>query len=114
MQRLTYAVSDLDGRKIFGSVETAGVSLTPGETRLPFILKASMLDAPASQARTVLLSGLVFAAALMLAAGVALYRVTTREIALAHQQSDFVSAVSHEFRTPLTSMRHLTELLASR
>ena len=26
-------------------------------------------------------------------------------------QSDFISAVSHEFRTPLTSMRHLSELL---
>src|SRR5512136_3056534 len=30
---------------------------------------------------------------------------------VARLQSDFVSAVSHEFRTPLTSMRHLTELL---
>jgi signal transduction histidine kinase len=34
-------------------------------------------------------------------------------MALVRQQSDFVSAVSHEFRTPLTSMRHLTELLAT-
>jgi signal transduction histidine kinase len=48
----------------------------------------------------------------MIAATYGLYRVTTREMLLARQQSDFVSAVSHEFRTPLTSMRHLTELLA--
>ncbi|WP_418001424.1 histidine kinase dimerization/phospho-acceptor domain-containing protein [Luteitalea pratensis] len=27
-------------------------------------------------------------------------------------QSDFVSAVSHEFRTPLTAIRHLSQLLA--
>ena len=34
-------------------------------------------------------------------------------MALVQQQADFVSAVSHEFRTPLTSMRHLTDLLVS-
>jgi signal transduction histidine kinase len=50
----------------------------------------------------------------MLGAGYGLYRATTREIMLARQQSDFVSAVSHEFRTPLTSMRHLTDMLVSR
>jgi signal transduction histidine kinase len=35
----------------------------------------------------------------------------TRELAVARLQSDFVAAVSHEFRTPLTSMRQLTEIL---
>src|SRR4029077_9143419 len=50
---------------------------------------------------------------LMLAAAYGLSRATAKEMALVRQQSDFVSAVSHEFRTPLTSMRHLTELLAT-
>ena len=49
----------------------------------------------------------------MLAAAYGLSRATAKEMALVRQQSDFVSAVSHEFRTPLTSMRHLTELLAT-
>jgi signal transduction histidine kinase len=40
-----------------------------------------------------------------------LWRVITRELAVVRQQHDFVSAVSHEFRTPLTSLRHVTELL---
>jgi signal transduction histidine kinase len=35
-----------------------------------------------------------------------------REAAAGRLQSDFVSAVSHEFRTPLTTLRQLTELLA--
>jgi two-component system phosphate regulon sensor histidine kinase PhoR len=35
----------------------------------------------------------------------------TRELAVAELQSDFVSAVSHEFRTPLTALRQFTELL---
>jgi two-component system, OmpR family, phosphate regulon sensor histidine kinase PhoR len=43
-----------------------------------------------------------------------LHRITMRELRLARRQSDFVAAVSHEFRTPLTSMRHLTDLLVHR
>jgi signal transduction histidine kinase len=38
-------------------------------------------------------------------------RAVSRELAVSRLQSDFVSAVSHEFRTPLTSMLHLTDLL---
>ena len=49
----------------------------------------------------------------MIASAYGLYRATAREMALARQQSEFISTVSHEFRTPLTSMRHLTELLAT-
>jgi signal transduction histidine kinase len=113
-QRLKFSAFDLDGQLLFGIAESAGVSLTPGDTRLPFILKVTALDAPPSQAGTVLVSGLILALLVMSVAAVALYRVTTRELLLARQQSDFVSAVSHEFRTPLTSMRHLTDLLVSR
>jgi signal transduction histidine kinase len=35
----------------------------------------------------------------------------SRELAVARLQSDFVSAVSHEFRTPLTSLTQFTEML---
>ena len=38
-------------------------------------------------------------------------RSVVRDLAVARLQSDFVSAVSHEFRTPLTSLRQLTEVL---
>jgi signal transduction histidine kinase len=38
-------------------------------------------------------------------------RAVTQELAVAKLQSDFVSAVSHEFRTPLTSLCQLSELL---
>jgi signal transduction histidine kinase len=40
-----------------------------------------------------------------------LWRVVQRELAVARLQTDFVAAVSHEFRTPLASLRHVTELL---
>ena len=40
-----------------------------------------------------------------------LYRLGTRQILLAEQQQDFVSAVSHELKTPLTSIRMYGEIL---
>jgi signal transduction histidine kinase len=39
-------------------------------------------------------------------------RGVTRELAVARLQSDFVAAVSHEFRTPLASLRHLSDMLS--
>ncbi|MEM7565228.1 MAG: HAMP domain-containing sensor histidine kinase, partial [Pseudomonadota bacterium] len=40
-----------------------------------------------------------------------LYRLGLRQLALAQQQQDFVSAVSHELKTPLTSIRMYGEML---
>ena len=101
-----------------GPREEGTIVLTPGETRLPCLLRVSAVGDRLNgntfaSGRSVLITGLFFAFALMSAAAYVLYRVITRQIALAQQQADFVSAVSHEFRTPLTSMRHLTELLAA-
>jgi signal transduction histidine kinase len=116
-QGLALSVAAIDGTAIFGDTR-AGISLTPNETRLPFIMRAAPLSTNAepqeSVRRAVIISALSIAFVLMAAAAFGLYRATTRQLLLARQQSDFVSAVSHEFRTPLTSMRHLTELLVSR
>ena len=50
--------------------------------------------------------------ALVFAGGFAgLYRLGLGQIALAQQQQDFVSAVSHELKTPLTSIRMYGEML---
>jgi signal transduction histidine kinase len=40
-----------------------------------------------------------------------LFRLGLRQLALARQQQDFVSAVSHELKTPLTSIRMYGEIL---
>jgi signal transduction histidine kinase len=114
-ENLDVALSDLEGRAFAGVAGPHLVSLAPNETRLPFILSASLEKDAADSARGgVLVIGLALAFTMTLAAAYALYRTTSREVALARQQADFVAAVSHEFRTPLTSMRHLTELLESR
>lgn len=50
--------------------------------------------------------------ALVLCAGFyLLYRLGLRQIAVARQQQDFVAAVSHELKTPLTSIRMYGEML---
>jgi two-component system phosphate regulon sensor histidine kinase PhoR len=52
------------------------------------------------------------ALAIVLCGGVlALYRLGVRQIDLIRQQQDFVSAVSHELKTPLTSIRMYGEML---
>ena len=54
------------------------------------------------------------ALALVLLAGVfGLYRLGCAQINLAQRQSNFVSAVSHELKTPLTSIRMYSEMLRS-
>jgi signal transduction histidine kinase len=116
---LRVSVFDADGAPLVGDAPTAGsLSLTPADTRLPFVLAiapgGAAADGTDALRRRLVLGGLVGVIGLILAAAYGLYRATARELMLARQQSDFVSAVSHEFRTPLTSMRHLTDLLVSR
>jgi signal transduction histidine kinase len=113
-QQLAIAFYDTDGQRIFGEARPGAVSLTPAQTRLPFIVSVASQGPERAGGRLILISGLALAFLAMVAAAFGLYRATTREALLARRQSDFISAVSHEFRTPLTSMRHLTELLVSR
>jgi signal transduction histidine kinase len=78
----------------------AVASVQPAQERAEFVTR-----------RRWILSGLVLFGLLATSASYLIYRAVTREMAVARQQSDFVSAVSHEFRTPLTSMRQFTEML---
>ncbi len=49
--------------------------------------------------------------AILLAGAFGLYRLTSQQIQLATAQHNFVSAVSHELKTPLTSIRMYGEML---
>jgi signal transduction histidine kinase len=49
--------------------------------------------------------------ALLLFGGALTVRIVRREMEIARLRADFVSTVSHEFRSPLTGIRHLGEML---
>jgi signal transduction histidine kinase len=74
----------------------------------------AMLPEPADQMRgQLLIWGLILTLAVITAGTIFLARTLRREAEIAALQAEFVAAVSHEFRTPLTSIRQLTELLGS-
>ncbi len=85
-------------------------------TGLPWTLRIASSDPEADLAqgagrRRLLLAGLTMMGIILLAGGYVTTRAVSRELAVSRLQTDFVSAVSHEFRTPLTSILHLTDSL---
>jgi signal transduction histidine kinase len=112
-------VVDAEGRVIHANRPPGGQAAfrAAAMTGLPWSLTVTSAAETALSgswtARRRLLTGGLAVFALILALGSFLIaRAISREIAVARLQSDFVSAVSHEFRTPLTSIRQLTEMLA--
>jgi signal transduction histidine kinase len=90
---------------------------TSVQAQLPWTLQVTSVDPGTFMAemkahRRLFWGGLAAMASLVLAAGYAIVRSVARELKVARLQGDFVSAVSHEFRTPLASLCHLSELLA--
>ena len=65
--------------------------------------------------RRILWYGFILLPLVMLIVGIAAAaRVVRRELELGQMQSDFIAAVSHEFKSPLTSIRLLAERIAGR
>ncbi len=97
------SASDLEGNLLHRARLTApfdDLELVFSVTRLP--------AGPAGQ----VLAWTTLVIALVILGGIyALYRLGLNQIRLAQQQQDFVSAVSHELKTPLTSIRMYGEML---
>ena len=96
-----------------GSPETRRLASATG---LPWNVVATSdnLDADLrgfAQRRRLIVAGLGALALLVVAVSYLIGRAVSRELAAARLQSDFVSAVSHEFRTPLTALAQFTEIL---
>jgi len=89
---------------------------TSAESQLPwtlYVTRASQFkDAGTLARQRFLLFGMTVMVLFLLAGTYFIARVIRRENAVSRLQSDFVAAVSHEFRSPLTSMRQLSEILA--
>jgi two-component system phosphate regulon sensor histidine kinase PhoR len=117
--RVRLEIIDPRGRSIWGDAlanSALHIMKTTAETGLPWSVRVASADDAAERTlaasrRKLLISVLALIVLALAAAGYAIFRAVTKELSVARLQSDFVAAVSHEFRTPLAAMCHLTESL---
>ena len=97
------------------SLEPASGTPTPSDTRLlaalPVRLVPGPLPTPPEPADSLMLMPLIVAWICVLLAGGALAALLLGTLALSERRATFVSAVTHEMRTPLTTFRMYTEML---
>jgi K+-sensing histidine kinase KdpD len=113
------ALCDEGGRTVAGSREThhpAAVRMS-AESQIPWTIyvTASNGSSPPGFAdqKRFLTCGISLMIAFLLLGAHFIAKAIRREAQTARMQSEFVSSVSHEFRSPLTSMRQLSELLST-
>jgi signal transduction histidine kinase len=116
--RIRLALEDPAGRLAWGIPAQAGlqVAKTSQATGLPWTVLVASADPATEQAvsasrRNLLESGFALMLLVITGASYFVFRAVNGELGVARLQSDFVAAVSHEFRTPLTAMSHITEML---
>jgi len=115
--RVDVGIDDSASWRLWGS-ESASLSVSRPlrDIGLPWTLQLRPRDATFSDRgwrsrRSLVAAGVALMALVIAAASYAVFRAVNHELSVAALQSEFVATVSHEFRTPLTAMRHLTEML---
>jgi len=112
-------LTDADGSVVLGAAPDGAsphVIRTSDMTGLPWTLRIGSANpirdlAGAAARRRLFLGGFALTMLALAAATYFSLRAIGRELAVARLQSDFVAAVSHEFRTPLTAVRQFSEML---
>jgi signal transduction histidine kinase len=118
-QSVRLAMTDAEGHPVLAQFSaTSGHQATrsSAETQLPWTLRVVGRDPQAELAeernrRWLLLLAFTLLFLFVLVGSYFIAQAVTRELEVARLQSDFVSAVSHEFRTPLASLCQLSEML---
>jgi signal transduction histidine kinase/tetratricopeptide (TPR) repeat protein len=118
-RKISLALTDSEGQAVFGKLPeppARSVVRTAAVTKLPWTLHVAgtdLVDAASGIAgrQRLLLAGLFILTVLLVLSSYSIVRAMTKELAVARQQSDFVASVSHEFRSPLTSLRQLSSML---
>jgi signal transduction histidine kinase len=110
-----------EGTRLHGVIpqDVSTAVRTPDASGLPWTLRVAggRFEAEPPEGivrRQLLLWGFVMVLLLLAGSAYVTWRGVSRELAVARLQADFVAAVSHEFRTPLASLRHLSDMLAQR
>ena len=100
-----------DWRRPFVASEI-GEALPHWEAAL-YLMRPQQLQANATAVRRTLLLLIAAALAAIVFGGWAVFADARRQMALAQKKTDFVSNVSHELKTPLTSIRMFAEMMQS-
>jgi len=117
-----WRISDATGQNLLssspnpGSHATSMRSLVIGDmafTIVTFSTPNLVSDPDDINRHQLLLTGLLVILLIILVSTYTIFQSLRRKAEVSRLQSDFVAAVSHEFRTPLTAIRQLTELLVS-
>jgi len=117
---LDAALYSTDGNALFGSPPTEtppfAVVYDVKIAELPWLIQVwpsnpAAIYADMRQRQNLSMAILVFVAALLVFGSYIMVRIVRRELEIARLRADFVSTVSHEFRSPLTGIRQLGEML---
>lgn len=112
-----YQLTDAAGRRIAGttSIPPETVARIIGDPQNPWMLRIWSDGAATARSSRLgprlLLAMLAIAILFLWGTVYFMARAIRREATVAQLQSDFVAAVSHEFRSPLTTVRQLSEML---
>jgi signal transduction histidine kinase len=115
---MALALTTPEGTPVLAAQPGPATTRFASATRLPWNVEAVTLnpEAELQSARfwqRILGISLLAVALLVIAGSILIARSVTRELTISRLQSDFVAAVSHEFRTPLTSLCQISELFVS-
>lgn len=115
-------ISNIRGERLYGSPPPALARLTTArafrDNFPPWSIELYQVDPRffeeiLSSRRSIYIVALVIVMLALTLGAIVTARLMARELELARLKSDFVSTVSHEFRSPLTSIRQLSEMLQS-
>ena len=107
------AAVDAEGRTIAGRKAAGHAAIrTAADWTLSVTAAQPVTEAGVLARQRFLLLGIAVMVSFLILGTYFIARAIRRESEVSRMQSDFVSAVSHEFRSPLTSIRQLSEILA--
>jgi len=117
LNAVLYSLSD---KVVFGSppegVPSLGLTRTIQLAGTPFRIQVwprepDALYSDVKHRQNLYRATLIFVVAMLVFGGYITTRTVRRELEVARMRADFVSTVSHEFRSPLTGIRQLAEML---